>query len=250
MSGPLAQWVLVFAVTAVALIWFGIRLARSADEIAERAGLSRLFVGMLLVAGATSLPEIVTDVSASLAGAPDLAVGDLFGSSMANMAILAVVDLLHRRRVWSRVEIGHARVASVAIALTAFAVLGVLVGPTPGFGWVGIDTLAIAAAYVFAVAWMRRSPDSRFLDSQVLPVPIGWGDKQERGLRPAVTRFTLATAGILVSAPLLAYSAREIAVATGVGETLWEQLCSLSPPRCPSWSLRSRQFASVPMISQ
>jgi cation:H+ antiporter len=236
MSGPLAQWVLVFAVTAVALIWFGIRLARSADEIAERAGLSRLFVGMLLVAGATSLPEIVTDVSASLAGAPDLAVGDLFGSSMANMAILA--------------EIGHARVASVAIALTAFAVLGVLVGPTPGFGWVGIDTLAIAAAYVFAVAWMRRSPDSRFLDSQVLPVPIGWGDKQERGLRPAVTRFTLATAGILVSAPLLAYSAREIAVATGVGETLWEQLCSLSPPRCPSWSLRSRQFASVPMISQ
>jgi cation:H+ antiporter len=63
---------------------------------------------MILVAGATSLPEIITDVSVSLAGAPDLAVGDLFGSSMANMAILAVVDLLHRRRVWPRVEIGHA----------------------------------------------------------------------------------------------------------------------------------------------
>ncbi|HSJ83231.1 MAG TPA: sodium:calcium antiporter [Acidimicrobiia bacterium] len=219
MTSSPALWVLVLVVSAVALVWFGTRLARSADEIAERAGLSRLFVGMILVAGATSLPEIVTDVSASLAGAPDLAVGDLFGSSMANMAILAVVDLLHRRRVWARVEIGHARVASVAIALTAFAVIGILVSPNVRIGWIGIDTLAIAAAYVFAVAWMRRSPDSRFLDGQVLPVPIGWGDRRERGLRPAVTRFSLSAVGILVSAPFLAYSAREIAAATGVGET-------------------------------
>lgn len=63
---------------------------------------------MVLVAGATSLPEVVTDVSASLADAPDLAVGDLFGSSMANMAILAVLDLHERRRVWPQVEVGHA----------------------------------------------------------------------------------------------------------------------------------------------
>ena len=47
---------------------------------------------MLLLAGATSLPEVATDVSAALEGAPDLAVGDLFGSSMANMAILAIID--------------------------------------------------------------------------------------------------------------------------------------------------------------
>ena len=122
----------------------------------------------------------------------------------------------------------------MAIALTAFAVIGILVSPNVRIGWIGIDTLAIAAAYVFAVAWMRRSPDSRFLDGQVLPVPIGWGDRRERGLRPAVTRFSLAAVGILVSAPFLAYSAREIATATGVGETFVGTTCSLSPPRCPS----------------
>src|SRR5680860_125057 len=105
----LTQWVLVFAAAGCVVAFAGVQLAKAGDAIAEGAGLSRLFVGILLVAGATSLPEIVTDVSASLANAPDLAVGDLFGSSMANMAILAVVDLLHRHRVWPQVEVGHAR---------------------------------------------------------------------------------------------------------------------------------------------
>lgn len=215
----LAQATFVFAVAATVLTLAGVQLARAGDEIAERAGLSRLFVGMLLVAGATSLPEIVTDVSAAIADAPDLAVGDLFGSSMANMAILALVDLLHRHRVWPRVEIGHARVASVAIALTALATLGILTPPGLALGWVGIDTVAIAVAYVAAVAWMRRSPTGRFGAGEVLPVPTGWTRPGRGALRPAVLRFAGAAAVILLSAPALAYSGQDIARETGMGET-------------------------------
>lgn len=214
-----AQAALVFAVAAAVLTLAGVQLARAGDEIAERAGLSRLFVGMLLVAGATSLPEIVTDVSAAIADAPDLAVGDLFGSSMANMAILALIDLLRRHRVWPRVEIGHARVASVAIALTALAVLAIQTPPGLTLGWVGIDTIAIGAAYVAAVAWMRRSPTGRFGEGEVLPVPTGWTQPGRGALRPAVLRFTAAAAVILVTAPALAYSGRDIAEASGMGET-------------------------------
>lgn len=217
MSPALAA--LVFVVAAAVLTLAGVQLARAGDEIAERAGLSRLFVGMLLVAGATSLPEIVTDVSAAIAGAPDLAVGDLFGSSMCNMAILAVIDLLHRHRVWPRVEIGHARVASVAIALTALAVLAILTPPGLTLGWVGIDTIAIGAAYAAAVAWMRRSPTGRFGEGEVLPVPTGWTQPGRGALRPAVLRFSVGAAVILVTAPALAYSGRDIAEATGMGET-------------------------------
>jgi cation:H+ antiporter len=210
---------LVFAAAAAMVTWAGVQLARAGDEIAERAGLSRLLVGMLLVAGATSLPEIVTDVSAAVAHAPDLAVGDLFGSSMANMAILAVIDLVHRHRVWPRVEIGHARVASVAVSLTALATLAILTPPGITIGWIGIDTIAIVAAYVAAVAWMRRSPTGRFGESEVLPVPTGWTSPGRGPVRPAVLRFAVAAGVILVSAPTLAYSGRNIAVASGVGET-------------------------------
>lgn len=216
---PLGQPSLTFVVAAAVVTWSGVQLSRAGDEISERAGLSRLFVGMLLVAGATSLPELVTDVSAAVAHAPDLAVGDLFGSSMANMAILAVVDIMHRQRVWPRVEIGHARVASVAIALTALAVLGVLTPRGIAVGWVGMDTMAVAAAYVAAVAWMRRSPTGRFGEGEVLPTPTGWTRRDRAALRPAIVRFAVATAVIVAAAPVLAVSGRDIAELTGMGET-------------------------------
>ncbi len=214
----LTGWAVVFLAAAAMVAWAGVRLARSGDEIAERAGLSRLVVGMLLVAGATSLPEIVTDVSAALADAPDLAVGDLLGSSMANMAILAVLDLVHRHRVWPSVEIGHSRVASVAIALTALAVLGMLTPEGWRLGWVGLDTAVIAVAYVAAVAWMHRSPVSRF-GGELMPVPTGWTGAVRGAVRPAALRFGAAALVILVSAPVLAWSGQQIAALTGVGET-------------------------------
>lgn len=215
----LSAWVLVFSVAAAVVTWSGVRLARAGDEIAERAHLSRLLVGMVLVATATSLPEVVTDISASLVGSPDLAVGDLFGSSMANMAILAVLDLVHRHRVWPSVEVGHSRVASVAIALTALALLGMLTPTGIAVGWIGLDTFAIAGAYVAGVAWMHRSPVGRFGTGELMPVPTGWTKAQRGELRPAAVRFAVAAAMILASAPVLARSGQEIAVLTGVGET-------------------------------
>ena len=218
----MAQWVAVFAAAAAVVAWAGVRLARAGDELAERAGLSRLFVGMVLVAAATSLPEIVTDISAALEGAPDLAVGDLFGSSMANMAILAVIDLMRRQRVWARVEIGHARVASIAIALTALATLAILTPPGVTLGWVGLDTIAIGAAYLAAVAWVRRSPDSRFGPVGMLPVATGWTEdepEEATSVGQAARRFAGAALLILIAAPVLALAGREIAGDSQSGQT-------------------------------
>ena len=218
------HWLAIFFVAAGVLVWAGLTLARAGDEIATRTGLGGLFVGMLLMAAATSLPEIVTDVSAAIADAPDLAVGDLFGSSMANMAILAVIDLIARRKVWPAVGLGHARVASVAIALTALAVIGIVTPIGGAIGWVGLDTIGIAAAYVFAVAWVRRTrphvPTSG-PDLGELPVATGW-TRSARGprlFRNANARFGLATALILVSGPVVAVSGKGIADTSGLAQT-------------------------------
>ena len=89
------QWALVFVVAAAAVVRAGVSLAAAADELAERSGLGRVLVGALLLALATSLPELLTDASATLAGAPDLAVADLFGASMAiGVGLLAVTTSL------------------------------------------------------------------------------------------------------------------------------------------------------------
>jgi cation:H+ antiporter len=215
---------LIFLLTAAAVVLGGARLAQDGERIADRTGLGQGWVGAILVAGATSLPEIATNVSAALADAPDLAVGDLFGSSMANMAILAVVDLVYRGRVWTRVGLGQTRLAVVAIALTSVALLALLVPHRVVIGWIGIETIVIVAGYLAATAWIHRTRRTGRHDhdgSGEVIAPIGWGEEATTRipLGNVVVGFALAAGVVLVAAPIVAWSAEGIADETGVGQT-------------------------------
>lgn len=212
--GPL---ILVFLGSAGVVVGAGVSLARSGDAIATRTGLGGLFVGMLLLAAATSLPEVVTEVSAALAGAPDLAIGDILGSSMANMAILAFIDLLHRGQVWPATELGHARIASIAIALTTVMLLGIVAPTGIRIGWIGAESIVLVVAYVLAAAWIHRSRDPQ-PDSDLLE-PIGLEEQEIRApLRGPIVIFGVAAAFILLAAPVMARTAKGIADASGIGE--------------------------------
>lgn len=218
------QAIFVFLLSAAVLVKAGSSLAAYSDEIAERMRMSRLFVGTLMLAFATSLPELVADVTAARADAPDLAVGDLLGSSMANMAILAIIDLLYRGQVWPSVELGHARVAAVAIGLTAIATLGILTGSEAGIGWVGVAPIVIMVLYILAIAWFRRMPllARPGLDEGRIRIqkPTGWSEKAAKlSLGQIWLRFGGAVTIIFMSAPVVTLSVKAIAEHTGVEQT-------------------------------
>ena len=77
-------WV-IFVLTSVVIVFAATRLAKYGDVIAVRTRLGGIFVGTLVLAGATSLPEVLTTISALSKGAPDLAAGNLLGSNTFNM---------------------------------------------------------------------------------------------------------------------------------------------------------------------
>ena len=73
-------------------------LARSADAIADKTGLGRSFIGVVMLATATSLPELGTGVSAIvLVNESDLAAGDAFGSNLFNLLIIGLLDIYWRK---------------------------------------------------------------------------------------------------------------------------------------------------------
>lgn len=85
-------WIEFIACT-LAIVYSGIRLSRYGDIIAEKTGLGRAWIGVVLMASVTSLPELVTGISSvTYAGVPDIAVGDVIGSCVFNMLILAILD--------------------------------------------------------------------------------------------------------------------------------------------------------------
>jgi cation:H+ antiporter len=106
-------------VVCIAVIWAaGVHLSRSGDVIADKMGWSRNWVGLVLLATVTSLPELITGVSAvTLAHTPDVSLGDVLGSCVFNLSILIIVDGLHRHEsLYTRASQG--RVLS-ALALSS-----------------------------------------------------------------------------------------------------------------------------------
>jgi cation:H+ antiporter len=84
---------LIFMLAAGTIWWAGVRLERYADAIAEQTGLGQAFTGMLLLAAATSLPEVATTVTAVVwLNNPTLAVHNLLGGVALQTAILVAAD--------------------------------------------------------------------------------------------------------------------------------------------------------------
>lgn len=205
---------LVFLLSGAVVVAAGARLSRDGDTIAERTGLGGAWVGAIFVAGATSLPELLTDIYAVRQGTPSLAVGDLFGSCMANMLILAIADLATRQvRVLTRVAIDQALVGSLGISLIATAAAGILAGrdlTALGVGWA---VVAITLGYLggMRLLYLNRKVPLFLTKGEAAGMP-----RRVAGLREAVVGFAVAALAILIAAPYLAGSAADLAADLGV----------------------------------
>lgn len=208
-----------FFLSSVVIVISGIFLTRNADKIAEATNMGRLLVGGIFLAGATSLPELFVDISAIRNNMPDLAVGDLMGSSLFNLLILAVADLIHRgeNSFFSRAAVTHALSAAMSISVTALAGLFIFVGQQLApyqIGELGIGTLSIFAAYTLGLRMVyveQKFVITKDLDSSQT--------KKKSHLTRTVIFYLLSASVMLIAAPFLANAAGKIAELTGLGNT-------------------------------
>ena len=216
---------LFFAVSAVVIVVAGTKLSRYGDQIAELTGLGRLWIGVVLMAAATSLPEVFTTMSAGWIDAPDLAAGDLFGAGMSNMLTLGLIDLLHRRqRVWEQAALEHTLTAALAMALTGLAAVFVLLQINVTHLGVGIGSLILLILYMLGMRLVFRQEDMKRRQREQVALAEGIAEKRDPGIhrieaRRAILGFSVAALALLVAAPFLAWSAERIAAETATTES-------------------------------
>lgn len=216
MAGAIVQFLVAAAVIVVA----GTFLSRFADVIAEATGLGRLLIGSILLAGATSLPELSVDISAVRMGLPNVAVGDLMGSSLMNLLILGLIDLLpgSRGRALSRISSAHALPAALGIVLTAVAGTAIVTRSDLSIYNVSVAALGLGLAYLFGMRMI-------YMD-QRLSAPLHSGDPElaavgsrRRVLAKSLAGFAAASLVIVLAAPYLAEASGDIAELSGLGGT-------------------------------
>ena len=211
-------WISLFACLVVIGV-AGVRLSRYGDIIAEKSGMSRGWVGLILLATVTSLPELVTGVSSvTIAQVPDIAVGDIMGSCVFNLLIIVLLDFLYRKEsVYTRARQGNVLSAGYGIALIGFAGFNLLLyraGTIPSIGHVGLYTPVILLLYLLAMRSLYRYEQaqvSEYVEDRVEMHP-------EMTLKQAVQGYAIASVAVAAAGVWLPFIARDLAVAMA-----WEQ---------------------------
>lgn len=140
----------VQAVFACAVILvFGVLLVISAEHLAVQTGLGTSFVGVTLLAAATSLPELTTSITAVRMGAYTLAISNIFGSNLIMLVLVFPADILFRNGPILRTD-APIVLASLgfAIVVTAIFLTGLLIRRKPKIGKVGLDSVLVLISFV------------------------------------------------------------------------------------------------------
>lgn len=213
MSDAMTIWaalLVALAVTGVA----GSVLSRYGDVIASKTGLSGSWIGLVLMATITSLPELSTGISAVTIGqAPNIAAGDVLGSCVFNLALLAILDMMRRDRpFYAAISDTHGLSAAFGIVLVGAAGLGILTAPIHApfaIGHVGLVTPVLIAGYAY-VMW------AVFLREREANAEAELIDRYpETSLRMAVTRYAIAAFFVVGAGLSLPFIGKELSTAMG-----------------------------------
>ena len=152
-----------FLICGVAIVLAGMKLSRLGAIIGEKLKIGSTWVGLVLLAAVTSMPEMITSCTAGAIEAPDIAVGNLFGSNLFNLAILGLLGLLMPRLArWDDKGKGHILSCGLSQIILSIALLAIVIykvaGDKASFQEmslaqfpVGLCSIIILAFYMFSM---------------------------------------------------------------------------------------------------
>ena len=204
--------ILIFLVSAGVVVYCGTKLAVYGDALAELTGLGRLFVGSILVALATSLPELSTNISAVSLNPPNpaIAIGNVFGANMINLFTFGAVALVFGgSRFLSNVSVEQKYLVFIAILMTVVGLLFISVPLNASAFNIGLPAGIILIMYVLGMWFIyKKKPDDENSGSDEIQTTLT--------LTKAWLLFGVVSAGVVVGGIFLAISTDQIADITGI----------------------------------
>lgn len=207
-----------FCLCVAAILYAGTKLSYYGDKLADIMGWGKMWMGMILMAGVTSLPELVTGISSiRLVDSPSMAVGNVIGSCAFNILILSLLDVVFPKRlpVTYIAKTGHVIAAAFGVVLLCIVIFSII---KPGIfghvGWIGIDSLLFIGIYFFAIRAVynyEKRPEQKETASDVAP-DIKYSKTY------IIVRYLSYAVVVVVAAMFLPYYGEDVAAYAGIGE--------------------------------
>lgn len=199
-----------YLVVASLVVWLSVKASRYIDMLDKTTKLSGAFLGGVLLSAITSLPELFTSISAvALLRKPSLCIGNILGSNLFNIAMLAFLGIVAIR------GFRHARVSRGNRMVTLFVLLVYIALILNWFNLlnfeiatINIVTFVIVALYGFGVRYLAGENGEKCADE---------GAEVSLTVRQIVVRFTAASIGIVALSVLMTYITDDLATQYNIG---------------------------------
>jgi cation:H+ antiporter len=212
-------WIGLIICTSV-IVYAGTRLSKYGDIIAEKTGLGGTWIGVVLLASVTSLPELVTGISSvTYAGVPDIAIGNVIGACVFNMLVLAILDAIYRPMpVLSKALQGNILSAGFGIFLLSTVAVGLVLGNRIfPLGWIGLYSPLLVLIYLFAMKLVyqyERRQVSVLIKEMAVKLKY-----EDISVKTAILKFSMNAVFVIIAAVFLPKVGEGIAESTGLGQT-------------------------------
>jgi cation:H+ antiporter len=212
-------WLQFLACTAI-ILFAGTNLSKYGDIIAEKTGLGRTWIGVLLIAATTSLPELITGISSvAIFDVPNIAVGNVLGACMVNILVIALLDAIGGPSpVSTKVHQGQALTAAFGILLLGLASISIAAGANmPAIGWIGVYSVIFIVIYIVAMRMVFLYEKRRIAEFvKEMAEELSY---QDISRVKAFTRFGFNAVLIMGAGTYLPHVGEQIATMTGLGQT-------------------------------
>lgn len=184
---------LIYSILCICVIWFSTKCAKYVDLIDKKTKISGAFIGGVVLAGVTSLPEVFTSLSAVIMfNNPEMVVGNVLGSNIFNLAVLATLCIISIKAfTTAKVSKSHYKVVLftiliyIILAITSFVVnISVLN--------VSITSILILIIYAISVKYMSYDDSEH--------------NKDESGnitVKSIIIRFIISSIALVITSILI-----------------------------------------------
>ncbi len=203
---------ILYAALVACVIFFAARLGHYVDLLDKKTSLASAFIGGVMLAAVTSLPEFITSItSVTMVGKPELVIGNVLGSNLFNVAVLGSIFVLYLKKLpAARFTKSHITTTICMLMIFILLLISLVTGSSLFFhGFSGLSVL-IFALYIWSIRTMSTDED----------VAEAGEDNHPLTLRGVVLRFILYSILLILASVGITYASDYIGEALGMGTTL------------------------------
>lgn len=210
---------IIFGIIAITVVFFSIKCAYYLDIIEAKTNLSGIFLSGIILAGITSLPELITSISAiSFLDSPELVFGNILGSNIFNLTVLGCLILIFFKKfLESKLDSNHNK--TIYFLIIIYSLIFIKMHFNLNLTVINIDIISIFIIffYIFAIKYMSSNDSIRMEDENQNSITP---NNKPTDIKSVLIKFIFMSMGLVISSVLITIITDKIASTTNIGSTM------------------------------